>query len=45
MVSIKDKIAKMIVLAGQLVRHCYAVKAGLLVENDNSYLAIRKKRC
>lgn len=35
----------MIVLAnGELVRHCHAVEAGLLVGDNNSYLAIRKKR-
>ncbi len=33
MMSIKDKIERMIALAnGELVRHCHAVQAGILVE-------------
>lgn len=46
MISIKDKIAKMIALAnGELVCHRHAVEAGLLVEDKNtSHLIAKKKR-
>lgn len=44
MVSIKDKIAKMIILAnGELVRHCHAVAAGICGE-DNKFDPKLKKR-
>lgn len=44
MVSIKDKIAKMIALAnGELVRHCHAVEAGILGE-DNKFHSRLKNR-
>lgn len=46
MISIKDKIAKMIALAnGELVCHRHAVEAGLFVEDKNtSHLITKKKR-
>lgn len=35
MVSIKDKIAKMIqIVNGEVVRHCHAVEAGILGEDN-----------
>lgn len=44
MVSIKDKIIKMIALAnGELVRHCHAVEAGICGE-DNKFELRQKKR-
>lgn len=44
MVSIKDKIAKMIALAnGELVRHCHAVEAGIYGEG-NKFESRPKKR-
>ena len=44
MASIKNKVAKMIALAnGEIVRHCHAVEAGILTEDDLSY-SIRKRR-
>ena len=44
MVSIKDKIAKMIKIAnGELVRHCHAVEAVILGE-DNKFHSTLKRR-
>lgn len=35
MISIKDKIAKMIQVAnGELVRHCHVVEAGICAEDN-----------
>jgi len=43
MVSIKDKITKMIALAnGELVRHCHAVEAGILGEDDKFHSRLKK---
>jgi hypothetical protein len=44
MVSIKDRITKMIWLAdGELVRHCHALEAGLLVGDIKPHLGLKKK--
>ena len=44
MVSIKDRITKMIRLAdGELVRHCHALEAGLLVGDIKPNLGLKKK--
>lgn len=44
MVSIKDKIARMIALAnGELVCHRHAVEAGLFVSDQGTSHAIEKK--
>jgi hypothetical protein len=45
MVSIKDKIAKMIKIAnGELVRHCHAVEAGILGEDNEFYLRVERAK-
>ena len=45
MISIKDKIAKMIALAnGELVCHRHAIEAGLFVEDKNTSHFITKKK-
>jgi hypothetical protein len=44
MVSIKDRVTKMIRLAdGELVRHCHALEAGLLVGDIKPNLGLKKK--
>lgn len=44
MVSIKDRITKMIRLAdGEIVRHCHALEAGLLVGDIKPNLGLKKK--
>ncbi len=44
MVSIKDRITTMIRLAdGELVRHCHALEAGLLVGDIKPNLGLKKK--
>ena len=44
MVSIKDRVTKMIRLAdGELVRHCHALEAGLLVGDIKPHLGLKKK--
>ena len=44
MVSIKDRVTKMIRLAdGELLRHCHALEAGLLVGDIKPNLGLKKK--
>ena len=45
MMSIKDKVSRMIALAnGELVRHCHAKAAGILVEQPRITTSFKPKK-